>query len=212
VARDRHDDQTVPAVGSGDADGGDLVLAPSSATYRARLGRAPAFLLVLAVVPVARLGWPGLVLALVTAAACLAGVRRYLRVARVYVTPTGVGRRSFWGHHRMVDRSDIGTILFVPDMCVSGETGFPVLYVLDRSTAPVVKLSGWLWSTDEMQRLVDALGSEAQVMSGAVGPKDVGRRYPGAVAWRDAHPWRFALALVAGLMAAGVTVAFLLGV
>lgn len=168
----------------------ELVLRPSTATYKGTVIAAPGLVAVYGAAMVARGGRLGLVAAGITVAACGLCIWRYLRTAQVILTPTELGHVGFLGSRRMRSRSEIGTVLRVDELGTSSldTRAFPALFVLDQAGRRMVRLGGWLWARGDMDRLASELGLAPVVIRERIMAKALGEHYPGAVGWHERHP------------------------
>jgi len=171
----------------------ELVLRPSTSTYKGSVMASSIFVVMFAAAMVARGGRLGLVAAGITVVACGLGLWRYRQTARVILTPSEVGRVGFFGSRRMRSRTDIATVLHVDELGTSSldTRAFPVLFVLDRAGRRMVRLNGWLWARGDLDRLASELGVTPVVIRERIMVKALRERYPGAVGWHERHPLIF---------------------
>lgn len=191
---------------------GDLVIRPSTAHYKKMLRTTPLFLLIFAVIMVARNGLPGLVIGAITAAITLGLVAIYFKRARIIVTPTTLTRIRLTGIPKRWDRSEVATLVRANMPVAALDTRIlDNLFVLDRVGSTMVRLKSSHWSEQDITRLAEALGlvPEGPPSDMAVKPSALAERYPNAVPFYERRPWLFSFGLIAALIVVIVVISLL---
>lgn len=187
----------------------DLVLRPGLRAGWARLGfgvvtgvvmtAAVAFRIGPEVALVAGVAWTLLVLA----------VALHLYRARIVLTPHEiVFKRAFSQRRRSLENA-VWTIR----ANVVQPRGGPcdTLFVLDAQGGVLVRVYGAIYTTEDMDRLVNALGLPCSGPAGPVTPKELQRYRPGLVTWVEQHAFLLGMAFAVVLTLA-IAVAVLVGV
>lgn len=133
----------------------------------------------------------------------------WLLVARIWTTDAAVHRRDLLGRTRVVPRSSIASVLWLPGFGQSGGVPTGLLVLLDAGRRPLLRLDGVWWGADRLDRLAGAVGAPVTRIDDALTPADLAWRNMYELAWRHRHPALFALAVTGGTLAV-VAVALLI--
>jgi hypothetical protein len=145
--------------------------------------------------------WPGVVVAqaLLMLAIALTALA-YFRAA-IWVSPTSISERGFFGRKVTVERSAIGSIVLVEVFeRSSGETR-PQLFVCDHDDRQVLRMRGQFWSRENMDIVVATLHVPVQRLEDGVSTSDIRLDNPGLLYWFERRP-----VLAVGLFTLAMTV------
>jgi hypothetical protein len=132
-----------------------------------------------------------LALAVVAGTVVLVGgfVLLFVRDVRWWTDEHSIYRRGITGRKRRVGRDQLASVLLATQF-TAGRTGPAVLLVLrDRTGRPLLRLSGPIWDTQQVERFVNEarLGPVTRVDV----PSDAAymrRHQPRALGWASEHP------------------------
>jgi hypothetical protein len=131
----------------------------------------------------------GLVLALAVAIAV------YLRRSRIRVTSSEISARGLWFHRRR-DRAQAASV--VRATVVHPGATAETIVVFDAGRHAMLTINGALYSSTDLDRLVDHLGLPTDAPDGPVTLPQLGREQPGSVSWIGRHPVAFTLLCALG--------------
>lgn len=189
---------------------GTIVFRPSWESYRSKVLKAPAFLVVIAALNLWRLDNVGVaaVIVGVTVAVSVIGVVVYFRRAITSVGPRGLVRKDLL-RSTSVPRERLGDVIFARELAHYDARIDTTLIVTDTAGKKVAMFNGPFWSADQLYAMASALQQPTWQPSGPVSFKEIRARYPKAVSLVYARPFAFAFgAVFAGL----AVIVMLLGV
>ncbi|ADH69542.1 MULTISPECIES: hypothetical protein [Nocardiopsis] len=176
---------------------GDLVLRPGLRAGWARLGVG----VVTGVVTTAGIAFrvgPGAALATGVAWTVLvAAVALHLHRARIVLTAHEIVLKGAFFQRRRSRSRAVWTIRAT----VVQPRGGPcdTLFVLDQHGGVLVRVYGANYTTEDMDRLVSALGLPCSGPEGPVTPKELDRFRPGLVTWAEQHAYLLGMAFAVAL-------------
>lgn len=132
--------------------------------------------------------WPGVLAAqvLLMIAIALAAVGYFRAV--IWVSPTSISERGFFGRKITVDRSAIGSIVLVDAFeGSSGETR-PQLFVCDPADKQVLRMRGQFWSRESMDIVVATLNVPVRRLEDGVSTSDIRLDHPQLLYWFERRP------------------------
>jgi hypothetical protein len=155
---------------------------------------------------VSRPGPAGWVLVTGVAAVGLA-VAAYFALARVRLAGTELWWRRPTGRSHRCDVAEVGRVVVVDDLVNLGGTPWYRAFVVTR--AGVLRLHGFIWAPEDVERLVDELDAAGRDVHryGRLSHAELESREPGVLPWTERHQGLtvlagtvLALAAVAGLV------------
>lgn len=198
--------EELPTDGSSVEFGGAVEFRPSWESYRSKMFKVPAFLLVILAINLPRMRDPAM-LAVVgaTVAFSIGGVALYFRKAVVRVGPDGFTRRSLL-RTRHVPEERLGHVILAPEVSHFDERVDTTLIVTDADGRRVAMFNGPFWSEQELAEMAWALQRPTWRPFGPITFREIRERYPRAVPLRYARPMVFAWVVVAVIFGAGAVI------
>lgn len=160
--------------------------------------------------------WPAIVGAqFVVSLVFVLAVVTYKRVS-IWVDPTGITERGFFGRLTRLPTADIGSILLVHTYHGGSADTLPQLFLCDAHGNQVIRLRGQFWSIRDMATVCETLDVPLTELGESVTMKELLSLYPGLLYWFERHTGLAAVLfgvivlvagslLYAGLAAIGVT-------
>lgn len=144
-----------------------------------------------------------------TPAAALSAVATHIATSRVTIVGDEVEYRRWW--RRTVLRAGDGLVGLLAVYSPRFSTGpaTPVLVARGVDGGPRIHLSGAYWDLGDLDEIAAAL--RIPVRDRTLDAKGYERRAPGALPWRERHPWAFGLggaAVITAIVTAGVLAYF----
>ncbi|MBB5789405.1 hypothetical protein [Jiangella mangrovi] len=173
-----------------------IVLRPAPGPRRQVLMIAAVIAVVLVIAGVMAGGRPALITCIVLALLLAAAAAVYLGRSRIVVTPAEISVRGLWFHHRR-DRTLAAALVratVVQPMAAPAET----IVVVDVDDRALLRINGALYSTSDLDRLVDHLGLISGGPDRPVTLGQLARERPGSVGWVGRHPVAFTLLCALG--------------
>ncbi|PRY68808.1 hypothetical protein B0I08_10312 [Glaciihabitans tibetensis] len=124
------------------------------------------------------------------------GILLYFRNTRIDFGDGELSRTTMFGRTTTVAVSDIGTVLSVRSLMAFMAPTTENVFVLDSAGRLVVRATDQQWTRTQMRSLVAATGQEPVVIEKPINSLAIRARYPLAVAWWEAHPFRTAFIAV----------------
>jgi hypothetical protein len=148
--------------------------------------------------------WLVFVVHLAVTIACLATLGRQLTVFTA-VTDTELIGRGIFSPMLRVPLSAIASVVIVPTYV--GQSPDPVLQLLvrDASGAPLFRMRGSFWNTDDLTAVANALPAKPTFVHEPISIREFYRTYPGSAYWFQDRPalW-IAAAVLAVLLALAI--------
>ncbi len=134
----------------------------------------------------------GIGLALVLAIA----IAIYLRRSRIVVTPAEISVRGLWFHRRR-DRANAASLVRTT-VIHPGDAPAETIVVLDPGQRPLLTINAALYSSADLDRLVDHLDLPVAGSDGPVTAGQFAREQPEAAGWVQRHMLAFVLLCALG--------------
>ena len=155
--------------------------------------------------------WPAvLVLQVVATLLVFVAAWAYFGTA-IWVSPTEISERGFFGRKRTFARQSIGSVVIAETYASSSSETIPQLFVCDHEGTQIVRMRGQFWSRENMEVVKSTLDVPFTVVDEAVTTGDLRRDFPGLLYWFERHPVLTALGFTAFFVSlAGIVMAFLM--
>jgi hypothetical protein len=143
-----------------------------------------------------------LALHILTSVAFLIATHAYFRAA-VWVDPTGIAERGFFGRLVYIPTSGIGSIVLVHTYHGGGADTLPQLFICDPSGRQIVRLRGQFWSIENMRLVGSTLGVQVTELAEAVSTRELLEQFPGLLYWFERSPLLGAVAFTGSVVVGG---------
>jgi hypothetical protein len=117
----------------------------------------------------------------------LGAVVAYFRVG-IWIHPTGVAERGFFGSTLVVPVKRIGSVVFVETYDPSGSETIPQLFVCDAAGRQLIRMRGQFWSKETMDQLSGTVEVPLEILADSVTNRELLDEYPGLFYWFERHP------------------------
>jgi hypothetical protein len=144
-----------------------------------------------------------MVLAAIFFAGSIGAAVLYLRVARIRLTSEHLQYRWLVGVTRTIPLDTILIVMFAPVIIDAREKTYGRIAVIGRDSRVKLRVRVRYWDDEDLDLLIDALGSRVRTISGPIDHHDFVRDYPSMSLWPERHPYSF-LAIVLGALVAAV--------
>lgn len=121
----------------------------------------------------------------------LAGIALYFARARVFITPTQVGKQDLV-RTKWIPKADFDRSLLLRAYSPPAEQPRTELFMFAADGRKLMRLFGRFWAEQDMLAIVEESGAKLAVVDEVMRPKDVVALEPRALNWAEAHPWAFA--------------------
>ena len=105
----------------------------------------------------------------------------------VWVSPTGIAERGFFGRRSYHPASDIESILLVQTFHGSTET-VPQLFVCGLNNTQLVRMRGQFWSEADMRRVPEILDIPITEVAESLTPSELLQEYRSLLYWFERRP------------------------
>ncbi|TBN55435.1 hypothetical protein EYE40_14610 [Glaciihabitans arcticus] len=119
----------------------------------------------------------------------------------VWVSPSGIAERGFFGRRTFYPASDVDSILFVETFHGGGDI-VPQLFVCGLDNTQLVRMRGQFWSEADMRRVAEVLDVPITEVAESLTPSELLQEYRSLLYWFERHPvWAaavFSISVVVG--------------
>jgi hypothetical protein len=133
------------------------------------------------------------------------------RRAGIWVGPTGIAERGFFGAERYVPVTEIGSIVFVDKFEARQSDPIPQLFVCDSKGRQLIRMRGQFWSRRALKLVSETLPVPVTEVSDPVTAAELLDEYPGLLYWFERHPALAASIFTATVIVGGVLLYLILG-
>ena len=124
----------------------------------------------------------------------------------LWVDPTQLRERGYFGRITTVPVSDIGTIILAKTFSGGDADSTPQLFVCDKDGRQVIRLRGQFWSREDMEIVIATLDVPHKYIDDAMSQTELRSEYPGLLYWFERRPVIAALAFTAATAVFGALV------
>ena len=147
--------------------------------------------------------WHAVLAVHIFAAVVVALISSAYSAAAIWVDPTGIAERGFFGVKREYPIARIGSVVLARTFDASDDGSAPQLFVRDKDGKRLVRMRGQFWSQGDMDRVVSSLDVPFTLVGEDVSTTELAEDYPGLPYWFEQHPVLTALLFSVGLAILG---------